>query len=88
MQLIINVDTLVRNKSGEIKRVVRQNREDLIATLPSRRVWLSVKRLRELSEGHTKDNAVSLENNQNAEDAIIDGKFSLHGHWYGFAEIL
>ena len=80
MQLIIIVDTLIRDNSGEIKRVVRQNREDLIATLPSRQVWLSVKRLRELSQGHTKDNAVSLKNNQNAEDAIIDGKSSIHRH--------
>ena len=83
MQLIINVDTLIRNKSGEVKRVVRENREDLIATLPSRQVWLSVKRLRELSEGHTKDNVVRLENNQiasHAEDAIIDGKSSIHRH--------
>ena len=78
VQLIINVDTLLRNKSGEIKQLVRQNREDLIATLPPRRVWLSVKRLRESSEGHAKDKARSFENNKHGEDAIVDGKSSIH----------
>ena len=76
-QLIIKVDTSIKNCSGEVKRVVRQNREDLIATLTPRHVWLSVKFLRSTDKSQVKNQSTSSESNTEKEDAIVDGKPSI-----------
>ena len=82
VQLIIKVDTSIKNCSGEVKRVVRQNREDLIASLTPRHVWLSVKCLRHIENSKATNQTTSFESNTDKEDVIVDGKHSiLHIDW-------
>ena len=82
VQLVIKVDTAIKNCSGEVKYVVRQNREDLIASLTPRHVWLSVKFLRHIENSKAKDQTTSFESNTDKEDVVVDGKRStLHIGW-------
>ena len=74
VQLITKVDTLLRENSPEVKHVVRQHRDDLIFTLPPRRVWLSVKQLRFSEQGHTHGENLGLQDRKDKEDVIVDGK--------------
>lgn len=75
VRLITKVDSLIQRSSDDIKHVVRRNREDLIATLPPRRVWLSIKHLRRIVEqDHTNSQTMSFENVEGKEDVIVDGK--------------
>ena len=74
-RLIAIVDSLIRESSNAIKRVLRQNTEDLIATLPPRRVWLSIKHLRGIVEqDHISSQTMSFESIEGKEDIIVDGK--------------
>ena len=74
VQFIIKIDTLVKKESSETKRLVRQNREALIATFPPRRVWLSVKQLRSFEQDHSSDKTMNIERYMDEEDAVVDGK--------------
>ena len=74
VQLITKVDTLIREYSPEVKHVVRQHRENLIFTLPPRRVWLSVKQLRNFKRGNTHEKNLGIQIGKEKEDVIVDGK--------------
>ena len=74
VQLIIKVDTLIRKYSPEVKHVVRQHREDLICTLPPRRVWLSVKELRSFEQEDDHGKILGFPIRKDKEDVIVDGK--------------
>ena len=87
VQFIIKVDTSMKKESLEVKQSVRKNREDWIATLPPRRVWLSVKHFRYLERGRTNDKTMGLESNKHKEDSIIDGKPSIHQYRCGLIEM-
>ena len=87
VQLITKVDTLLRENSPEVKHVVRQHRDDLIFTLPPRRVWLSVKQLRFSEQGHTHGKNLGLQNRKDKEDVIVDGKLGTQKHQYGVTEV-
>ena len=50
VQLVIKSDSMMRMQTDATKEIIRQNRENLISKLPPRRVWLFVKRLRDLSK--------------------------------------
>lgn len=78
VRLIGKVDALIRTKSNDLRLVVRRNRENLIAALPPRRVWLSIKLLRSLEHDDTDNQTTSVLNNGGKEDAIVDGKPSIH----------
>ena len=78
VRLITGVDSFIRNNSDEVKHVVRQNRERLIATLPPRRVWLSVKHLRHIIHTDTDSEVMSFDYHEGMEDAIANGKQDTH----------
>ena len=82
VQLITKVDTLIRAYSPEVKRTIRQHREDLIFTLPPRRVWLSVKQLR-----YTNEKSLGYQNIKNKEDVIVDGKLGTHIYRLGVTKV-
>ena len=77
VRLISKVDASIRTRSDDLKLLVRRNREDLIAALPPRRVWLSIKQLRSLEHGDTDKQTTSVLNNGGKEDAIVDGRPSV-----------
>ena len=60
------------------KKVIRQNREDLISKLPPRRVWLFVKYLRDLSK--RDPNTKQLRNGQNLVMDGVEDAFANGGH--------
>lgn len=74
VRLITKVDFSIRENSAEVKDVVLRNREDLIATLPSTRVWLAIKHLRHLVEEDINSPTLSFEITGGKEDAIAGGK--------------
>ncbi|KAM0797655.1 hypothetical protein BDR22DRAFT_810083 [Usnea florida] len=78
VRLITGVDSLIRNSSNKVKHIVRQNRERLIATLPARRVWLSIKRLRHMVYTGTESETMSFDYHEGKEDAIANGKRDTH----------
>ena len=78
VRLITGVDSLIRNSSNKVKHNVRQNRERLIATLPPRRVWLSMKHLRHIVFTDTDCETVSFDYHEGKEDAIANGKRDTH----------
>ncbi|CAF9943271.1 MAG: hypothetical protein ALECFALPRED_010974 [Alectoria fallacina] len=61
-------------KNNDLRLVVRRNREDLIAALPPKRVWLSIKHLRSLEHDGTDNQTTSVVKKGGKEDAIVDGK--------------
>lgn len=71
-RLVTGVDSLIRNSSNKVKHIVRQNRERLIATLPPRRVWLSIKRLRHMICTDTESETMSFDYHEGKEDAIAN----------------
>lgn len=50
VRLFIKTDSMTRWVTFETKKILHHNREQLISTLPARRVWLFVKHLRTLSK--------------------------------------
>ena len=66
----------MRHQRSDVRRTVLQNRENLIATLPPRRVWQTVKYLRMLGEIQDKNKDLSFEK----EDIIVNGESSDHRH--------
>ena len=78
VRLITGVDSLIRNSNNKVKHNVRQNRERLIATLPPRRVWLSIKRLRHIIYTDTESETMSFDYHEGKEDAIANGKRDTH----------
>lgn len=73
VQLVTKVDTLIRDYSAEVKHVVRQNRDNLIFTLPPRRVWLAVKQLRSFEQEDIHEKNLELQTRKDKEDVIVDG---------------
>ena len=74
VQLYIKVDNSIRRASSEVKMLVRKNQEDLIATLPPRRIWLSIKHLRHLDRYLKDKMTMNSEEHKDKEDAVVDGK--------------
>ena len=87
VQLITKVDTMLRKYSPEVKHVVRQHRENLIFSLPPRRVWLSVKQLRSSEQGNTHEKNSGIQNCKDKEDVIVDGKPGSQKHRYGVTKV-
>ena len=87
VQLIIKVDTFVKNYIPKVKNVVRQHRDDLIFTLPPRRVWLLVKEIRSFEQGDIHEMSWEFGTRKDKEDVIVDGKLGTHDHLYGVTEI-
>ena len=86
VQLNIKVDASIRGASGEVTILVRKNREDLMATLPPRRVWLSIKHLRHLDRYRINKMTISSEKHKDKEDAIVDGKPNIPQHRCDFTD--
>ena len=78
---------MLQKYSPEVKHVVRQHRDDLIFTLPPRRVWLSVKQLRSSEQGHTHEKNLGFQNRKDKEDIIVDGKLGIQKHRYGVTKV-
>lgn len=78
VRLISKVDALIGTKNNDLRLVVRRNREDLIAALPPKRVWLSIKHLRSLEHDGTDNQTTSVVKKGGKEDAIVDGKPCIH----------
>ena len=87
VQFITKVDTMLRRYSPEIKHVVRQHRDDLIFTLPPRRVWLSVKQLRSFEHEYTHEKKSGFQERKDKEDIIVDGKLGTQKRRYGVTKV-
>lgn len=78
VKLFIKTDSMIRFATFETTRAVHRNREQLISTLPARRVWLFVKHLRTLSK---QDPATAVRpfempiDCDGVEDAFADGSW-------------
>ena len=46
MRLLVITDRIIKSSDFELKSVIRKQREDLICSLPPKRVWLFVKQMR------------------------------------------
>ena len=52
MNLVIKVDVCIQRLSANEKDQVRLNRQELLITLPPRRVWLFLKQIRNMGRSH------------------------------------
>ena len=77
MRLVSITDRVMRKSDSELRTIIHQNREDLICSLPLRRVWLFVKIMRKWSSFRSIATIPrNLDTNQfeGIEDAFVDGQ--------------
>ena len=74
MRLLVITDGIIKSSDFEMKSVIRKQREDLICSLPTQRVWLFVKQMRTI--GLQTWNAVPEIGQfgvEGVEDALVEG---------------
>ena len=74
MRLLVFTDRIIKSSDFELKSVIRKQREDLICSLPKKRVWLFVKQMRTIGLQTQKPKTETEKfGGEGVEDTLIEG---------------